>query len=48
MRALERRDEAAAPFAFPLGQELTFEVRSPSGRVHRETVRLAHRPAWAS
>ena len=38
VRALERRDEAAAPFAFPLGQEHTFEVRSPSGRVHRETV----------
>jgi urea transporter/murein DD-endopeptidase MepM/ murein hydrolase activator NlpD len=38
VRALERRDEAAAPFAFPLGQEVTFEVRGPSGRVHRETV----------
>jgi len=38
VRALERRDEGAAPFVFPLGQELTFEVRSPSGRVHRETV----------
>jgi murein DD-endopeptidase MepM/ murein hydrolase activator NlpD/urea transporter len=38
VRALERRDEAAAPFAFPLGQDLTFEVRGASGRVHRETV----------
>ena len=38
VRALERRDEAAALFAFPLGQELTFEVRGASGRVDRETV----------
>ena len=38
VRALERRDEAAAAFAFPLGQELAFEVSGPGGRVHRETI----------
>jgi hypothetical protein len=38
VRALERRDEAAIPFGFPLGQDLTFEVRGPSGRTHREVV----------
>jgi murein DD-endopeptidase MepM/ murein hydrolase activator NlpD/urea transporter len=38
VRALERRDEAAVPFGFPLGQDLAFEVRGPSGRTHREVV----------
>lgn len=38
VRALERRDEVAVPFAFPLGRDLTYEVRGPSGRTHRETV----------
>ena len=38
VRPLERREEAAAPFAFPLGRDLHFEVHGPTGRAHREVV----------
>lgn len=38
IRALERRDEMAVPFGFPLGRDLTFEVRGPAGRTQRELV----------
>ncbi len=38
VRGLARRDELAAPFAFPIGQTLLFEVRGRSGRVHREAI----------
>lgn len=38
VRGLARREEGTAPFAFPLGGRLAFEVEGPGGRRHREVV----------